>query len=378
MNMQVWGVVLFYGAVQGLVLAFALFFNRRGRRAANALLSAMLISSSSVFVPWWLGIMGWIDDAPQSMYAAILLAPAIGPLYYFYTRTLLSPGYKPRILVVIAAALLPGSVRLVEMLNRWLDSDAVIDKVNRLIEGEELANSPPDLIGPLAHMTYALVFIYLAWRIIRKTEKTLVEEFSDGARRHVLLLKLLISGLIVISANSVAMWIFMLATHKYVVEVEFFVSLMRCVFIQLVAVAAFFIPEGFSTALADLAVRHRRAPLEETDADRYLQRLNDYMAQKNPHRDENLRLADLADGLAMPRHVLSQLINERLNMNFFDFINKRRVEEAQALMKNRENDHFTLLAIAEEAGFNSKASFNRAFRKHAGTSPSQYRRDNKE
>ncbi|MEO0731920.1 MAG: AraC family transcriptional regulator, partial [Bacteroidota bacterium] len=69
--------------------------------------------------------------------------------------------------------------------------------------------------------------------------------------------------------------------------------------------------------------------------------------------------------------VLSKVINGVYGMNFNDFINARRCEAF--LRKIREGDHrrHTLLSIALDCGFNSKSTFNRAFRKHAGISPGQ-------
>jgi AraC-like DNA-binding protein len=67
------------------------------------------------------------------------------------------------------------------------------------------------------------------------------------------------------------------------------------------------------------------------------------------------------------------LINEHLIVNFLDFVNRYRVGEAQRLLQDEENDQYTLLAVAKEAGFNSKAPFNRAFKKYTGMSPSRYR-----
>jgi AraC-like DNA-binding protein len=365
---------LFYGIAQGTVLAGALLFGRRGRKAANVLLSAMLISSITVVVPWWLGIMGWIEKAPWSMYVTILLGPAIGPLYYFYTRALLYPDYKPKIVFVALAALLPGSLRLVEMLYRWLDTDVVIDQVYRLLEGEAMTADPSNMVGPILDITYRFFFVYLAWRLIRRTAKRLVNEYAEGVRRYFTLLNVLTVGLCVIMANAVATWIIMLTTREYTIAIELTLSLIRCLFIQSVAIAGFFLPEGFTTKLTDLAIRHRRAPMDQDAGDRYLAQLMEYMKTNKPYTNEGLRLADLAEQLSVQPHVLSQVINERLQVNFFDFINKYRVEEAMMVLKDAGSDQYTLLGVARDAGFKCKASFNRAFKKHAGMSPSQYRR----
>jgi len=87
----------------------------------------------------------------------------------------------------------------------------------------------------------------------------------------------------------------------------------------------------------------------------------------------NLRLRDLAEELALPEHHLSQLLNAQLGVTFHDYINGQRVSHAQQLLVE-EPAATTMLAIAYASGFNSKNSFNRAFRKFTGLSPSVYRK----
>ena len=97
------------------------------------------------------------------------------------------------------------------------------------------------------------------------------------------------------------------------------------------------------------------------------------MESEKPHLDSDLTLPKLADHLQIPPHHLSQIINESLKQNFFDFVNGYRVEEAKQLLLDPEKSSFTVLAIAEEAGFNSKTVFNTAFKKGTGKTPSAFR-----
>jgi AraC-like DNA-binding protein len=71
---------------------------------------------------------------------------------------------------------------------------------------------------------------------------------------------------------------------------------------------------------------------------------------------------------------LSVLINQHLNQHFFDFVNEYRIEEEKLLLKNPEKKEFTVLDILYEVGFNSKSSFNTAFKKHTGLTPTQFKK----
>ncbi|MET0398971.1 MAG: helix-turn-helix transcriptional regulator, partial [Longimicrobiaceae bacterium] len=90
-------------------------------------------------------------------------------------------------------------------------------------------------------------------------------------------------------------------------------------------------------------------------------------------RDEELTLAALARHLGTSPRTLSRALNEGLGQSFNEFVNRMRVDAVAAELRDpaRRRD---LLAIALDAGFSSKASFNRAFRAYTGTTPSEFRR----
>lgn len=83
-------------------------------------------------------------------------------------------------------------------------------------------------------------------------------------------------------------------------------------------------------------------------------------------------MSDQARQLDIHPNYISQVINSVEQKNFYDFINEHRVEEFKQLVSLSENQHFTLLALAFECGFNSKTSFNRNFKKATGMTPSTY------
>ena len=99
------------------------------------------------------------------------------------------------------------------------------------------------------------------------------------------------------------------------------------------------------------------------------------MVSQKPYLDPDLTLPGLADELDIPSHYLSQIINERIGSNFFDFINQHRVEEIKRRIADPSYAHYSLLGIAFESGFNSKSAFNRVFKKLTGRTPSEFKRE---
>lgn len=102
------------------------------------------------------------------------------------------------------------------------------------------------------------------------------------------------------------------------------------------------------------------------------QKLEHVMASEKPFLIPTLGLPDLAARLSITLHDLSYLINEGFGENFYQFVNRYRVEEAKRLLHSKDHKHLNMLGIAYESGFNSKTTFNTTFKKLTGFSPSDY------
>ena len=89
--------------------------------------------------------------------------------------------------------------------------------------------------------------------------------------------------------------------------------------------------------------------------------------------NKSLKLSDLASKLSCNERLVSRSINLYGNGNFNKFINSFRVEYSKELLTGGMFDHYTIEAIAEEAGFSNKVSFYNAFKSETGMSPTQYR-----
>jgi AraC-like DNA-binding protein len=93
--------------------------------------------------------------------------------------------------------------------------------------------------------------------------------------------------------------------------------------------------------------------------------------------DNDLNLPAVAEKLGIGIHEASFLINETAKDNFYNFINKYRVEEAKRLLTSTKMEQLNILGIAFASGFNSKTTFNTTFKKIVGISPSQYSKEQK-
>lgn len=103
-------------------------------------------------------------------------------------------------------------------------------------------------------------------------------------------------------------------------------------------------------------------------------RLTVHMETEKPFLDENLSLTFLAEQSGISQSHLSQVINQHFQMNFYDFVNRYRVEEAKIRLSSSDFDQLSVLGIAFDCGFKSKSSFNRYFKKYTALSPSEFKK----
>jgi AraC-like DNA-binding protein len=106
-------------------------------------------------------------------------------------------------------------------------------------------------------------------------------------------------------------------------------------------------------------------------------KLESLMQQEKAFLDNELSLPILAQKMEISAHELSYLINEVYGENFYAFVNKYRVQEAKALLLSEKSDKLNMLGIAFQAGFNSKTTFNTAFKKWVGQSPTEFLQSSK-
>ena len=103
-----------------------------------------------------------------------------------------------------------------------------------------------------------------------------------------------------------------------------------------------------------------------------VQKLKQIMEVDNAYLDPMLSISKLAELTEIPQYKITLLLNKELDKSFYEFVNDYRVEKAKQLLASDKAQQYSILGIADESGFNSKASFNRVFKKTTGSTPSQY------
>lgn len=119
--------------------------------------------------------------------------------------------------------------------------------------------------------------------------------------------------------------------------------------------------------------RYEKSGINEAQMNEYETALTAFMKKSRIYLDPDLSLEQLAAGMKMPKHHLTQLLNERMMKSYYNYINEYRINEAIDRLNN-PSATVNMLSLAFDCGFNSRSSFNNHFKKITGSTPSAYRK----
>jgi len=122
-----------------------------------------------------------------------------------------------------------------------------------------------------------------------------------------------------------------------------------------------------------ITAKYQGSVLTSDQKERYSRQLTELMGREKLYMNPKLALTDLARAVELHPMYISQIINETQKQNFSDFVNGYRIENCKRLLMKPQQE-LNMFGIALESGFNSKSVFNRAFKKHTGLTPKEFRK----
>ncbi|UII80408.1 AraC family transcriptional regulator [Flagellimonas sp. CMM7] len=227
-------------------------------------------------------------------------------------------------------------------------------------------------------------YIIACYILVLKSKKLLLENYSNGNVNYYNWLITLITLIAIEIVVSTFKNIFLLNDLDVQYELAMTITgLSAMLFICWLVIKALKTPELYGRVDSKqllvkqlIAGSPSKANLAMTDKKSIetLSRLKSYMKTEAPYLESSLSIYDLSQQLNVPSKELSVLINHNLNQHFFDFVNEYRIKKAIEILADASKNDLTILEILYEVGFNSKSSFNTAFKKYTKLTPTQYRR----
>jgi len=363
----------------GLLLALALFFLRKGNRKANLILVLIVLIYTGSSINTFMMFSGLYKTYPHCVLLGYPFTFLLGFLFYLYIQFLIKPNYQLR--WQHAFHLIPFFY-VCRNMTQWFYLMATEQKIKTLTymwfldEEFTLIELFFNIQASILTLLYLLYSIYILKKHIQKAKNqssnTQIEFLNWLQYFSYVYLILMIAELTRLGLTYYFKW--------NPAENEIITNLLATLLIQYIIYQSIVQPEKlfFKGIIPTPSTEKMTTSLVEeieqsnTDHQAFINKLEKYMDTQKPYLQPNLKIHELANQLQVPPHFLSKIINQQLGINFYTFINNYRIEAFKKQVTNPKNQHLTLTGIALNVGFNSKASFNRIFKKHTNQTPTAY------
>ena len=368
---------------QGLIFV-GLLFSRyiKKRNISDLLIALILLIICYEQTCYTVGFMGWYNVFKNTKinYFLIDMGMAIAPLIYLYIKSITTSNFKfnkkelwhfaPIFLFIIFRFFI-------------YFYDSLQPGFNETQNGILKLSIDEKIIAPI-HMfvSFAQMLLYLAFtfQLFYNYRKRITAYFSNTYKLE---LNWILTFLIVFTT------LFLYSSLQSIVgsliielnyQQRWWLNIFMALVVLFVGVKGYFtdttklnrLSFSFSPNPDSIPQLKKEVEKEEQISKDDIEKLSNFMETQKPFLNPDLNLSDLAEDLKMSRAQLSQVINLGFHKNFNDFINEYRVNTFKKKLKSGAHKQLSLLGIAYDCGFNSKATFNRVFKKITHTSPSQF------
>ncbi|MCB2199544.1 helix-turn-helix transcriptional regulator [bacterium] len=378
-------VTLLLAAAQGMFLTIYLLHRHR-RPLPNRFLIVLNFSYSVILIEMMLEELNFWDPFPWLIPVVLGIVFVMVPAHYYYALHLTRPGRKlqwrdllhllPFVLLELfqGVGMLRGQDPTEEL---FVPSHGGITVFNLILMGYALVYMILTLVRLERHRAASLAFLSNIERIQFRwlnnlTWLTIIILISFSLENLLLLRGIQLSDEFNLTSLLVALFVYALGYQILLHPDILVVPRAETLGANEQAISA----EGPIDVLREDAPKYQKSGLSDERADAIRTALLQVMEQDEAFRNPDLTLIDLADRLEVSPHNLSEVINTRLGVHFFDYVNRYRIEQVKRDILDPGKQHLKMLAIAFEAGFRSKSSFNLLFKKHVGMTPSEYRKQN--
>ncbi len=339
---------------QSILIALFLFSLKKGNGKQNRLLALLLFSIGVMIgsrILWWHTTS--MEIFKPLYVVALDFRFFIGPLFYLYLKSIFKPGFKLK-----TRDLLHSTVFVVIVIlqfvykNFWLMPWKIFIVVDTL------------------QITLYILWSFVEFKLIYLFSKS---DYFKLDHHFIHWLQFFVISNIVNLGILIASWL--MSFHVINIQnwnywILRLVGFTNFVLINTIVYVALKIPDLF------ISIKYKNGELPEEIQKRYTTKLIYHMETNKPYLNPLLSLNILANEISISPKHLSQILNNSIQQNFYHYINSYRIEEVKKKLSDniKKQGRDNILEIAYEAGFNSKNSFNAAFKKHTGMTPSEFRK----
>ncbi|MCK5209493.1 MAG: helix-turn-helix transcriptional regulator, partial [Cyclobacteriaceae bacterium] len=361
-------IVFIIGFVQAFFIGIILL-NKKNKSLSDKILAIWIFVIGLHLLLFYLDYIDYYQNLPHILGLVVPLPLVQGPLLLLYVISLIKEDQTFNRFLLI---------HFIPALSFYLFLSPIMllpaeEKLHYVFEVMP-ANSPL-YFEVFSHLINVSGPIYIIWSLVllKKHYMRIKDNFSYTEKINLKWLRNLILGMVII-------WIAVLFT-EFIDEEIGSAFVFSAVTLFVFIIGYYGIRQGviFADPLENPHRRdtankekYKKSPLDMGRSQSLLDRLLHFMEEKKPYLETKITLPQLANQFETNPNYLSQVINEKLNQNFYDFINRYRVEEFMEKLKKEDAMNYTLFGHARDCGFSSKSSFHEVFKKQTGQTPSQF------
>jgi AraC-like DNA-binding protein/uncharacterized membrane protein YhaH (DUF805 family) len=373
-RIDLFAIFIFLGIVQAAFLSFFFFSKENRQKSFNVFHGLLLLSIAFCLLEIFLMYTGYIVEALHLVDFSEPFALLIGPLFYFFVIALARGQVHRKQLWIHFSFPIVYTIALIPFLISSADC-----KYNSYVNAyhpdwpfrEVISSFDPRMFVLTEWHTQLVLGSLAVYCLLSAIE--IVGEFKRKNQSfwkpESYQLKMLRDGVLRIVSFSVLIVIVKIFNKNDTGD-----HLFAAFGALLVYVTSFSVinRSGFfkQTSLNEQQ-KYKSSTLSSDQIQATVQKLRDLMRTEKPFLKSSFSLPDLAQQLNVSVHTLSQVINDGLGKSFFEMTAEYRIEEAKILLKEQSN--IKVEEIAEQVGYNSKSSFNTAFKRITGKTPSEFR-----
>lgn len=387
--------ILLISFTQGIIYTLLLLAKAvKTENKSNYWLSLFIFLCSLYIAPWMLGFAGWYDNRPYRdilFYTPFQHLLFIGPIIFFYTQSLLNPFFK--FSKKEALHLLPGFFYLIYIGAIWIYDKFILGE-NYFYENgmDKDFDQWYQKLGLLSMIVYFIlsiryynVYKKLMFQVVSYADSILFKWVKTYLIAFLVMLVLPIIFDIIeyiypeMKSYKGSWWFFLsFSIVMYYIAITGYSNPINA---TIPFKMSFFdknpillLSENNSDELETIIdIQHETFEEKNSpEIELWKSKIATLIQTEKLYKNPELTLTDLAKKLETNASIISKTINQGFQMNFNDCINNYRIEAVKTNLSNGEHKKSTLLGIAYDCGFNSKATFNRAFKKNTGKTPKEF------
>ena len=346
-------------AINGLVFAF-LLFEKKENRQANRFLSLTILSLCLTFTPFILDASIW-HTYRWMAWLPFSLSYWIGPAFYFYVKTLTESDFDFR------------------KKDIWHFTPIFLNYIHSFYHAVVGDSNPWPWFHHIAELFESaalisvIIYLFFSYLLLKTYRVSLLNNVSNIEQID---LRWLTQFIFITGSSCVLILVFLVSSilsgGKYSLyewdDPRAFALLIYAIVLYWLSISGF---KQAQTHRVKRNVEHHET--DQVNSSDVIQKIKHAIEFNQLYRNPTLSLTDLGKAVNISERVISNTINNQLGKNFFQLINEYRIEEVKKKLKDPAFEHFKIISLAFDAGFNSKASFNRVFKSYTGFTPNEYK-----